>query len=59
LAQILFAVALIQYFLGGLSLNRDVMIFAVVTAFVILASRKVLKRRSDQSISAEDDVKQY
>ena len=54
-----FAVALIQYFLGGLSLNRDVMIFAVVSAIVILASRKVFKRRSDQSISAEDDVNQY
>jgi len=54
-----FAVALIQYFFGGLSLNRDLMIFAVVSGIVILASRKFFKRRSDQSISAEDDVNQY
>jgi hypothetical protein len=54
-----FAVALVQYFFNGLSFNRDLMIFAIVSAIVIIASRKFFKRKSDQSISAEDDVNQY
>ena len=53
-----FAVALIQYLFDGLSVNRDLMIFAIVSAIVILASRKFFKRKSDQSIST-DDVNQY
>jgi len=53
-----FAVALVQYLFDGLSFNRDVMIFSIVSAIVILASRKIFRRRSDQSIST-DDVNQY
>ena len=54
-----FAVALIQYVFDGLSFNRDLMIFAIISAIVILASRKIFKKKSDQSISTEDDVNQY
>jgi len=54
-----FAVALVQYLFEGLSFNRDLMIFAIVSAIVILASRKIFKRKSDQSISSEEDVNQY
>ena len=54
-----FAVALVQYFFGGLSLNSDLMIFAIVSAIVIIASRKIFKKKADQSISSEDDVNQY
>ena len=54
-----FAVALIKYLFDGLSFNRDLMIFAVVSAVVILASRKIFKRKSDQSVSTENDVNQY
>ena len=54
-----FAVALVQYLLDGLSFNRDLMIFTIVSAVVILASRKIFKRKSDQSISGEEDVNQY
>jgi len=54
-----FAVALIQYVFDGLSFNRDLMIFAIISAVVILASRKIFKKKSDQSISTEDDVNQY
>ena len=53
-----FAVALVQYLFDGMSFNRDLMIFAIVSAVVILASRKIFKRSSDQSIST-DDVNQY
>ncbi len=54
-----FAVALIQYLFDGLSFNRDVMIFAIISVIVILASRKIFKKKSDQSISTQDDVNQY
>ena len=54
-----FAVALVQYLFNGLSFNRDLMIFTIFSAVVIIASRKIFKRKSDQSISAEDDVNQY
>ena len=54
-----FAVALVQYLFDGLSFNRDLMIFTIVSVIVILASRKIFKRKSDQSISSEDDVNQY
>ena len=53
-----FAVALVQYLFDGLSFNRDLMIFSIISAIVILASRKIFKRKSDQSIST-DDVNQY
>lgn len=53
-----FAVALVQYLFDGLSVNRDLMIFAIVSVIVILASRKIFKRKSDQNIST-DDVNQY
>ena len=54
-----FAVALIQYLFDGLSFNRDLMIFSIVSAIVILASRKIFKRKSDQSVLTENDVNQY
>jgi len=54
-----FAVTLVQYLFDGLSLNRDLMIFAIVSAIVILASRKIFKKKMDQNISSEDDVNQY
>ena len=54
-----FAVALVQYLFDGMSFNRDLMIFAIVSAIVILASRKIFKKKMDQSISSEDDVNQY
>jgi len=53
-----FAVALVQYLFDGLSFNRDLMIFAIFSTVVILVSRKIFRRKSDQSISA-DDVNQY
>ena len=54
-----FAVALVQYLFVGLSFNRDLMIFTIVSAIVILASRKIFKRKSDQSVLTENDVNQY
>ena len=53
-----FVVAIIQYLFDGLSFNRDLMIFATVSAIAILVSRKIFKRNLDQTISTED-VNQY
>ncbi len=53
-----FAVAIAQYLFEGLSFNRDLMIFAIVSVMVILVTRRISKRPSDQSIS-DDDVNQY
>jgi membrane protein implicated in regulation of membrane protease activity len=54
-----FAVALIQYLFDGLSFNRDLMAFAIVSTSVILVSRLLFKRKSDQVLPTEDDVNQY
>ena len=54
-----FAVALVQYLLDGMSFNRDLMIFTILCLIVILASRKIFKKKSDQTISGEEDVNQY
>ena len=54
-----FAVALVQYLFDGLSFNRDLIIFTVVSVFAILLSRMIFKKKSDQSISTEDDINQY
>ena len=54
-----FAVALVQFFFDGSNLNSDIMIFAIVSVIVIIATRKIFKKKSDQSISSEDDVNQY
>ena len=48
-----------QYLFDGLSFNRDLIIFTVVSAIVILSSRLIFKKKSDQSISTEDDINQY
>ena len=54
-----FVVSGVQYLFDGLSFNRDLMIFTIVSAIVILASRKIFKRKSDQSVLTENDVNQY
>jgi membrane protein implicated in regulation of membrane protease activity len=53
------AVAAAQFGLGGLSLSRDVLIFAVASALAFLAFRLLFKRRSDQQKLQQDDINQY
>ncbi len=52
------AVALLQWLAGGYNLNRDLLLFAVVstTAFVLL--RKFFARKADQH-EAKEDVNRY
>jgi membrane protein implicated in regulation of membrane protease activity len=53
------AVAATQYVSGGLSMNRDVLIFALASAIAFLIFRALFKRRSDQQKLQQDDINQY
>jgi membrane protein implicated in regulation of membrane protease activity len=53
------AVSVVQFFFDGLSVNRDLMIFAIVSLISIVAIRKIFKKQSDQKNLLEDDVNQY
>ena len=53
------AVAGVQYLLNGYSLNRDVMLFAVVSAVSFLVFRKLFKNRADQKSVGDGDINQY
>ena len=53
------AVAGAQYLFNGYSLNRDVMLFAVVSAVSFLVFRKLFKKKSDSTRLAQDDINQY
>ena len=55
----MFAVSIAQFFFDGLSVNRDLMIFAIVSLISIVAIRKIFKKQSDQKNLLEDDVNQY
>ena len=52
------AVALIQWGASGFSLNRDLLVFAVVSVAAFLTLRKLLGRPADQ-VTAKDDINQY
>ncbi len=54
-----FVVAGVQFLFDGLSFNRDLMIFAVVSSVAIFLTRKIFMKRSDQNKIIEDDVNQY
>ena len=53
------AVSLVQYLFNGYSLNRDVMVFALVSVVSFLVIRKLFKKKSDLKMLAEDDINQY
>jgi membrane protein implicated in regulation of membrane protease activity len=53
------SVAALQYWGGGLSLNRDIITFAVASAAAFLVFRMVFRRRSDQRKLEQDDINQY
>ena len=55
----MFAVSIVQFFFDGLSVNRDLMIFAIVSLISIIAIRKIFKKQSDQNLPTIDDINQY
>ena len=52
------AVALIQWGTSGFALNRDLLVFAMVSIAAFLALRKLFARPTDQA-TAEGDINQY
>jgi membrane protein implicated in regulation of membrane protease activity len=52
-------VALLQYVFDGLSVNRDVMVFALVSLLSFMVFRRLFKNKTDQKTLGEDDVNQY
>jgi membrane protein implicated in regulation of membrane protease activity len=52
------AVAMIQWVASDFSINRDLMVFAVVATAAFLVLRRIFARISDQT-TAENDVNQY
>ncbi len=52
-------VAALQYWGDGLSLNRDILAFALASAAAFIAVRAVFRRRSDQRKLDQDDINQY
>ena len=51
-------VALLQWASGGYSLNRDLLIFALISAAAFVLLRKVFARKADHE-TAKKDVNQY
>ena len=49
------AAGLVQWLTGGLSLNRDLLVFALVSVLSFLAFRKMF-RKADDHQSADTDV---
>ena len=49
----------VQYLFDGYSLNRDLMVFAVVSVVSFLVFRKLFKKSSDVKPLREDDINQY
>jgi membrane protein implicated in regulation of membrane protease activity len=52
-------VTALQYWGDGLSLNRDILAFALASAAAFLAFRMAFRRRSDQKKLEQDDINQY
>jgi membrane protein implicated in regulation of membrane protease activity len=53
------AVSGVQFLLDGYSLNRDVMVFALVSVVSFGVFRKIFKKKSDLKPLAEDVINQY
>ena len=52
------AAGLVQWLTGGLSLNRDLLVFALVSVLSFVAFRKIF-RKADDHQSADTDVNRY
>ncbi|NBX62675.1 MAG: hypothetical protein EBT67_09745 [Betaproteobacteria bacterium] len=53
------AVSGVQFLFNGYSLNRDLMVFALVSMISFWVFRKLFKKTSDLKVLAEDDINQY
>lgn len=53
------AVSGVQFLFNGYSLNRDLMVFALVSMISFWVFRKLFKKTSDLKVLAADDINQY
>ncbi|MFM7698417.1 MAG: NfeD family protein [Limnohabitans sp.] len=53
------AVSGVQYVFDGYHLNRDVIVFALVSVISFVVFRRLFKKNSDTKPLAEDDINQY
>ena len=54
-----FAVSLVQFLFGDLSLGRDSVVFALFSLISILIFRKLFKGNNDEKKLMEEDINQY
>ena len=54
-----FAVSMIQFLFGNLSLGRDSVVFALFSLISILIFRKLFKSNNDEKKLIEEDINQY
>ncbi len=52
-------VGIVQFVFNGLSINRDLLVFAIVSLISIYLLRRFFKSISDQKKLIEDDINQY
>ena len=52
-------VGVVQFITGNLNLNRDLLVYAVVSALAIFTFRSIFKKRTDQKKLIGDDVNLY
>lgn len=54
-----FFVGSIQFLFGGLSFNRDILFFSIISLISIYMLRKIFKSKDDQNFLSEDDINRY
>jgi len=53
------AVAMMQYASGSYALNRDLLLWIIVSTIFVFLFRKLFKKQSDQTKLNVDDINQY
>ena len=52
-------VGIVQFLLNGLSVNRDLSVFAIISLISIYLLRRFFKSNSDEKKLIEEDINQY
>ena len=53
------AVSLAQLLSGSYSLNRDILLFSVVSLMFVIGLRRIFRSQKDQSRLTEEDINRY
>jgi len=52
-------VGIVQFLLNGLCVNRDLLVFAIISLISIYLLRRFFKSNSDEKKLIEEDINQY